>query len=154
MKHNLETQTTDMVVGRCILPINGRYLMGLRGQDRSHEAGRWEHFGGRIEPAESPLDAISREVREETGLEVRAVPTRPVAFVFERDLRDGPGKHITVTHIMELCGGRLLERHQLEEHDEIRWLSRDEALELPLTLAAEASFYSVELMAPELQSVI
>jgi len=30
----------------------------------------WTTPGGRVEPRESPLDALKREVREETGLEV------------------------------------------------------------------------------------
>ena len=39
-------------------------------------AGLWETVSGRVEADEAPLDAIAREVREETGLVV-AIDPRP-----------------------------------------------------------------------------
>jgi len=36
------------------------------------QAGRWEFPGGKIEPSESPGDAVVRELREELGVTVRA----------------------------------------------------------------------------------
>jgi ADP-ribose pyrophosphatase YjhB (NUDIX family) len=43
---------------------------------RGHDPGRglWSIPGGRIEPGESAEEAVVREVREETGLEVRCGP--------------------------------------------------------------------------------
>jgi 8-oxo-dGTP diphosphatase len=56
-------------VGAVIRDEAGRMLMILRG----HEPGKglWSIPGGRIEPGESDEQAVVREVREETGLEVR-----------------------------------------------------------------------------------
>ena len=34
-------------------------------------AGRWEFPGGKIEPGESPADAVVREIREELGVGIR-----------------------------------------------------------------------------------
>lgn len=48
----------------------GRLLLVLRGHDPHR--GRWSLPGGRVEAGESPERAIEREVREETGLSVRA----------------------------------------------------------------------------------
>jgi ADP-ribose pyrophosphatase YjhB (NUDIX family) len=55
-------------VGAVIKDEHGRLLMILRG----HHPGKglWSIPGGRIEPGETPEQAVIREVREETGLEV------------------------------------------------------------------------------------
>lgn len=49
------------------------------------QAGRWEFPGGKIEPGESPADAIVRELREELGVTVRAA--RPLGE-FQHDYPD------------------------------------------------------------------
>ncbi|MGO8959969.1 MAG: NUDIX hydrolase [Streptosporangiaceae bacterium] len=55
-------------VGAIINDESGRLLLILRG----HEPGKglWSVPGGRIEPGETDQQAVVREVREETGLEV------------------------------------------------------------------------------------
>ena len=62
-------------VGAVIHDPAGRLLLIRRGHDPHR--GLWSLPGGRIEAGESPEQAVVREVREETGLEV--VPGRPVA---------------------------------------------------------------------------
>ena len=42
---------------------DGRVLLGLHA-----ETGRWSTIGGAIDPDESPLDAVAREVAEELGV--------------------------------------------------------------------------------------
>jgi len=46
-----------------------------------HKFGIWLPPGGHIEPDEDPVQAMLREVREETGLEAEVVPTSP-AFAY------------------------------------------------------------------------
>ena len=57
-------------VGAVVHDAAGRLLLIQRGHDPHR--GRWSLPGGRIEPGESPEQAVVREVREETGLDVRA----------------------------------------------------------------------------------
>ena len=70
-------------VGAIVRDDQGRLLMVQRGHAPS--AGTWSVPGGRVESGESDADAVVREVREETGLEVR--PNELVGHVE----RPGPG---------------------------------------------------------------
>jgi 8-oxo-dGTP diphosphatase len=57
------------VVGGVLVDGTGRVLAARRGPGRE-EAGRWEFPGGKIEPGESPQEALVRELREELAVEV------------------------------------------------------------------------------------
>lgn len=71
-----------MAVVRCVGGIvfddAGRLLLIRRGH--APAAGRWSIPGGRVEPGESDVVAVARELREETGLAV--VPGAEVGSVF------------------------------------------------------------------------
>ena len=64
-------------VGAVVHDGAGRLLLIQRGHDPHR--GLWSLPGGRIEPGESPEQALVREVHEETGLDV--VPGWPVGHV-------------------------------------------------------------------------
>ena len=57
-------------VGAIVHDRGGRLLLIRRGH--APHAGSWSLPGGRVEAGETPEQAVEREVREETGLEVRA----------------------------------------------------------------------------------
>ncbi|MGB2765472.1 MAG: (deoxy)nucleoside triphosphate pyrophosphohydrolase [Propionicimonas sp.] len=56
------------VVGAVIMQAD-RVLCTQRGAGSL--AGRWEFPGGKVEPGESPEDALAREIREELGCTVK-----------------------------------------------------------------------------------
>ena len=62
----------ERCVGGIVHDVAGRLLVIRRG----HEPGRglWSLPGGRVEPGETDAQAVVREMREETGLDVRPGP--------------------------------------------------------------------------------
>ena len=56
---------------QALLEENGRVLLGRRSGEPS--AGLWDIPGGFLDEDEHPLDALRREFREETGLEIEPV---------------------------------------------------------------------------------
>ena len=56
----------------CYLKREGRTLMLLRNKKPGDiHAGKWNGLGGKFEPGESPEQCVIREVREESGLEIK-----------------------------------------------------------------------------------
>jgi 8-oxo-dGTP diphosphatase len=70
------------VAAAVILRPDGTTLLAQRPPGKPY-AGYWEFPGGKLEPGESPRDALVRELREELGLEVtRAAPWLVQEFVY------------------------------------------------------------------------
>ena len=64
-----------------LIEKDGAFLLARRLQG-THLAGLWEFPGGKIEPGESPEACLSRELREELGLE--AIVGEIFTVVFHR----------------------------------------------------------------------
>ena len=58
------------VVAAAVIERGGKVLLAQRPQGKVY-AGYWEFPGGKLEPPETPRDALVRELREELGLHVR-----------------------------------------------------------------------------------
>lgn len=62
----------EIVVAAGILQdAAGRALIAQR-PDGAHQSGWWEFPGGKVDDAETLLEGLARELREEIGIEVRA----------------------------------------------------------------------------------
>jgi 8-oxo-dGTP diphosphatase len=67
------------VVAGALVDDRARVLVQQRAPGRSM-AGLWEFPGGKLEPDETPEDALARELREELGIEVAPADMSPVTF--------------------------------------------------------------------------
>ena len=67
------------LVVAALIRDGARILMSRRRADQPMP-GLWEFPGGKVEPGESPTEALAREVREELGCQVEVGPIHEVVF--------------------------------------------------------------------------
>lgn len=67
------------IVAAAVIVHEGKVLLTKRRTDQ-HLAGMWEFPGGKLEPDESPEDALVRECREECGIDVAVHEVVDVSF--------------------------------------------------------------------------
>ena len=100
-----------------IFDQDGRILLMLRTTDDK----KWCLPCGFVEPNESPMDAVIREAREETGFEVRPLH---LVDVFTRlpSAENGPHTVVSVVYLCEIVSGELSLSH---EGSDVRFWSID-----------------------------
>ena len=77
----------------------------------------WEFPGGKVEPDETPEQAVIREIREELDTEIE------VERYFDTVEYDYPEFHLSMDcFLCRIISGDLI----LKEHEAARWLSREE----------------------------
>ena len=67
-----------IVVVAAAIVRDGRVLAARRTQP-ANVAGRWELPGGKVDPGETPEQALVRELREELGIETATSCLAPIA---------------------------------------------------------------------------
>ena len=89
-----------------IMMQRDRVLMAQRGKEPLKNW--WSLPGGALEIGESLADGVRREVREETGLEIRPLG---VLEIFERIMRDASGApeyhYVLIDYVCRIIGGEL-----------------------------------------------
>ncbi len=102
----LGTITPKVGTDAAIFNENGEILL----MERSDGSG-WCLPCGFVEPNETPAEGVIREVREETGLEVKI---KQLVGVFTRkpNAKMGPHTTVSVVHLCEVTGGELKNSHE------------------------------------------
>lgn len=101
-------------------------------------AGMWEFPGGKVEAGEEPEAALRRELREELGIAVEVGAEIPSPEGESWPAMNGHRMRVWVAAV------RSGEPRPLTDHDELRWLGRDQwrsvawlAADLPILDALE-----------------
>ncbi|HWK13012.1 MAG TPA: (deoxy)nucleoside triphosphate pyrophosphohydrolase [Rhizobiaceae bacterium] len=68
-----------LVVACALVDADGRVLIAQRPEGKEL-AGLWEFPGGKIEPGETPEEAVVRELHEELGIETKVACLAPLTF--------------------------------------------------------------------------
>lgn len=109
----MSMKTKDVVAA--IITKDGKYFATQRAY--GDFAGGWEFPGGKMEPGETPQDALVREIKEELDADIT------VGELIETVEYDYPTFHLTMhCFLCELVSDHVV----LLEHEAAKWLSRDE----------------------------
>jgi 8-oxo-dGTP pyrophosphatase MutT (NUDIX family) len=105
-------------VGAIVLDDEGRVFVHRRGWDRALLPGCWDIVGGHVEPGEQLLDALRREIREETGWELAGTPQ--LAHVSDWEAEDGGRREFDF--LVDVDGDLSQPRLEWPQHVEFRWV--------------------------------
>lgn len=94
---------------------NGETIIFATQRGYGEFKGGWEFPGGKIEPGETPEEALKREIMEELDTEIR------VGELVDTIEYDYPTFHLSMDCFWcEILNGNLV----LKEHEDARWLSK------------------------------
>jgi 8-oxo-dGTP diphosphatase len=102
----------------------GKYLLLLRATP--YDPGKlckWDIPGGRINTDEPILEALAREIKEETNLQMRGTPH----FLFAQDIFHGDKHVVRLTYTAKAAGKITLDKN---EHTEFGWFTLSEIKKL------------------------
>lgn len=108
----ISSQDRRCVVGAALVR-QGRVLAARRTSPPAL-AGRWELPGGKVEPGESPTEALAREVKEELGIAATVVLWLDGAVPIDDDLE------------LRIAVVETDEEPEPNEHDRLVWLALDD----------------------------
>ncbi|MEM2768037.1 MAG: NUDIX hydrolase [Candidatus Bathyarchaeia archaeon] len=112
-----------------IIICNGKILLEKRRSDPGR--GKWSVPGGIVELGESPENAVIREVKEETGLDVENPELIDVVNNVILDEKGVIQYHfVIVDYFVKLRGGEL---KAADDAEELRWVALEEAEKYNIT---------------------
>lgn len=111
-----------LVVGALVTDGAGRIYVQRRSLTRAVFPGCWDLVGGHVEPGEEVVEALARELREETGWSLAEVG--PVVEVL--DWEAGGVARSEVDFLVTVSGDLARPRLEPDKHSEGRWLAADE----------------------------
>ena len=106
------------VVGAVI--VAGERILAARRRPEKSSGGLWEFPGGKIEPGESPQEALRRELREELGVEVT------VGWLIGRGEADAGDRDLHLDCYWAQLDGQELTGST--DHDRMEWVDRSSLL--------------------------
>lgn len=110
---------TIKVVAAIIRAVNenGKTMIFATQRGHGELKGGWEFPGGKVEPGETPRDAVKREIREELESEIRVLEQ------IDTIEYEYPTFHLSMDcFFAELVSGELV----LTEHTAAKWLTKEE----------------------------
>jgi len=124
-----------------LLVRGDQVLLARRSAERLFYPGVWDVIGGHCEGNEAPGDALVREMKEEIGVTPRTF--EEIAVLAEPQPAEHGEARYHILLVTAWDGGE--PRLQGSEHSELRWVSLDRALALPLAHPGYGQVFSAAL---------
>ena len=112
------TGRLELVATAALLDADARVLLAKRPQ-HSPAGGYWEFPGGKVEPGESPSQAVRRELMEELAVETHLHCLAPLAFAEATDPATDLGR-LVLLYVCRVWTGFPRKRW----HCELAWASK------------------------------
>lgn len=122
---NMKDDEFHLTVQAAIMRPDGRFLITRRKLTKSWGAGWWEVSGGGVLAGETSREAVIREVREETGLDVTSAKS-DLAFTYRRDNHEEKNNYFVDVYRFELDFDESAVTVQEEEVEEFRLATPEE----------------------------
>lgn len=114
-------------VSSCFCEVNGEILL-LKRQGEKTQAGKWGMPGGKLNAGETSLEAVIRETKEETGIDLTKSKIDFFKKVFVR--------YSDADFIYNMFHARLNRKYDIylsdSEHEEYLWVTPSKSLDMDL----------------------
>lgn len=118
---------TFVIASHAIIRDGDKVLVTRRAARMKYKPGHWDFPGGHLEVGETPHENIVREIKEETGLEVKIIG---IDHVFTNLEHVPEIQYFQILFNGEYMGGEVV--LHAKEHDEYRWVTVKELKNMPL----------------------
>jgi nucleoside triphosphatase len=124
---------TRIIVSVIIENSRGEILMGKKHSNRGVYLDDWHMPGGGIEEDESVEQALKREVKEETGLEI--IDIRPIHFSDDTATRiqDGRSEELHLIFLEFQCKAKTDDFSPGDDLETLKWVPKSEIKNYNLT---------------------
>ena len=118
------TREEFRTVVKALITDRGEILIGKKDEEEGHPiSGEWHILGGHLEHGEEVEEAVKREVKEETGLEVEVHQTVDImSFAWDSGEKDS-------LQIVLHCVADSHEAEPKDDLEEVKWVKPDELAE-------------------------
>lgn len=117
----MESEKRFYVAVKGLIFCDDKFLIIQRSDKARGEFHYWEFPGGRMEFGEKPEEALRREVKEETGLEIEPICSLNVWTFFREE-------NIQLVGVNFLCTTDSQEVQLSDEHVDFRWVEEVDVL--------------------------
>ena len=123
LQRRAEADGRRAVVAALIFDPRGRAYVHRRGPDRAFLPGCWDLVGGHVEPGETLIAALAREIAEETGWRLRGEPRLIHIEDWETSGPSGPDRRREFDFLVDVDGDLAHPRLERPKQVDFRWIA-------------------------------